>query len=291
MISCGTLAFLPFFGYPRERLNMRERENIEVIIMTTFNEAIRYPWSGGTRYFYFLIPLLAVLVWIGLTALIGIGIHWAAGIIAGILLFAVPVLAGLAFSGYVLRVLQALTKKDHTVPSWGSTKENLINGLKVLLVTFVWGAVLQVAAIVLGFIPALGGLLAFVLSLFGGLVIVILLFQMAEKYELGAGFDVGKAVRFVIDNLGAMLLAMFKSLLISLIYFIPELIFLGIGLVSFVGVFFRGAMTGMVGPGMFSGVGSLGAILLGIGFLLTVFFQYAGRLAGYRLYADVYVKN
>jgi len=226
--------------------------------MATIGEAIKYPWSGGGRYFYFF-------VWL------------------------IPIVGFIAYAGYLLRVIQSLLKGEEKVPSWGSWGENLLNGLKVILVGFVWGMVMQIGTMILGVIPVIGVLLTVVFAVLAGLVIVVLMMQMAKDYDLGAGFKVDTAVRFVLSNVGGLLVALLKGFVVSIVYMIvPMIVFMiGAGSVAFqivksiasgVAINYL-AILGSVGTG-------IGLIVLAI--VLTMLVQHATKLGGYKLYVDVY---
>ena len=186
-----------------------------------------------------------------------LGIGTLVGLLGIVLM---PVLIGviplLMLVGYTLDALRDVVDgKEFPMPEWNEWGGFLIRGVKLVVAFFVWSLPLLLVGIPIGLGaalagnqsnagPAIGALLmvcasclAFLWGLFLLLISPAIYIRLAVTGRLGAAFEIGKLWALTRDNLGNVILALI-------------LVFVA-GLIAAV-------------------VGSLGMLLLCVGFLITV---------------------
>ena len=186
-----------------------------------------------------------------------LGIGTLVGLLGIVLM---PILIGviplIMVMGYTLDALRNVAEgKEFPMPEWNEWGSFLIRGLKLIVAFFVWSLPLLLVGIPLGLGaafagnqsdagPAIGALLmvcasclTFLWGLFLLLISPAIYIRLAVTGRLGAAFEIGKLGALTRDNLGNVILALI-------------LVFVA-GLIAAV-------------------VGSLGMLLLCVGFLITV---------------------
>ena len=186
-----------------------------------------------------------------------LGIGTLVGLLGIVLM---PILIGviplIMVMGYTLDALRNVAEgKEFPMPEWNEWGNFLIRGLKLIVAFFVWSLPLLLVGIPLGLGaafagnqsdagPAIGALLmvcasclTFLWGLFLLLISPAIYIRLAVTGRLGAAFEIGKLGALTRDNLGNVILAL-------LLVFVA-------GLIAAV-------------------VGSLGMLLLCVGFLVTV---------------------
>ncbi|MFW5746517.1 MAG: DUF4013 domain-containing protein [Nanoarchaeota archaeon] len=230
--------------------------------MATIGEGIRFPWTSGGRYFYFLVLLIPVVGWV-------------------------------FYLGYLLRVLRSAINGEKKIPAWGLWGENFILGLKMFLVVLVWGGLLGLINAFLGFLPVIGVLAVSVLSIVAGLVIMALFMQLSERGELGRGFDISSAFRFTFKDFWNYLLEMIKAMVVFVIYGLPSVI---LGLIAvLVGIASAASVMPQVLNGNIMALFNSGIVtalvLYGLSVLVSLFLFPAMIMGSYKLYGDFYRKT
>ena len=186
-----------------------------------------------------------------------LGIGTLVGLLGIVLM---PILIGviplIMVTGYTLDALRNVAEgKEFPMPEWNEWGSFLMRGLKLIAAFFVWSLPLLLVAIPMGSArrcagnqsdagPAIGALLmvcasclTFLWGLFLLLISPAIYIRLAVTGRLGAAFQIGKLWALTRDNLGNVILAL-------LLVFVA-------GLIAAI-------------------VGSLGMLLLCVGFLITV---------------------
>jgi hypothetical protein len=144
----------------------------------------------------------------------------------------IPIVGMLALLGYIQIIVKSLAKGDTKgLPAFGSFGDNLVAGIKIIIFMIPTFAVL----IALMFIPTIGEILYYALTL---LVLPWLMINFLVKDEFGALWDIGKCFDAVFKNFGDYLLALIKTIVFAIIYFIASFVLVGIPCYMFGGNFY-----------------------------------------------------
>ncbi|MBD3361998.1 DUF4013 domain-containing protein [Candidatus Woesearchaeota archaeon] len=159
----------------------------------TINEALKYPFVRFGRLFYWLWMLIPVLGW-------------------------------LAFSGYVLRIVQNVIKgKYKESPKFGRFWSNCELGLYAWILGILVGFVSMAAASLQVLLGLWGIVIYYVVLIYISLISPILMIQLAETENLKNAFNFVRAHKIVFGNFVPYIIILLKQVVVTLVLLLASL--------------------------------------------------------------------
>ncbi|WP_435063735.1 DUF4013 domain-containing protein [Halobaculum sp. EA56] len=156
-------------------------------------------------------------------------------VIGGLLLvFSFLILPAFVLQGYLLRVLRSAAGGDEAAPSFTDWGELLVNGLKLIVVLFVYGIVAAVPFLLAVFVAGLGGLTGSDAGLAAFGLVGLLLFLLATLVAVAVGYVLPAGLtNFALEgNLGAAFdLSAIREAALSAKYLVGVLLGVVVGVV------------------------------------------------------------
>jgi len=139
----------------------------------------------------------------------------------------VPIIGWFALGGYIKKIVNSIVKGNtKKLPAFGSFEDNLAKGFMLIVKSIP----LTIAVIVVGLIPFIGPIITWTFSIFLAPWIGI---NLLQKYTIESTFEFKKAGIIVFNHLGEYLLALVKTIVFSVIYFVLSIVLVGIPCLSF----------------------------------------------------------
>ncbi|MBN1644522.1 DUF4013 domain-containing protein [Candidatus Woesearchaeota archaeon] len=161
--------------------------------MATIGEALKFPFARFKRLFYWLWVLI-------------------------------PIIGLLAFSGYILRIIQAIIKGNYKeVPKFGRFWPNCVLGLYSWILGLVIGFVVSIFSI-LQIFGGIAGAIAYVaVTIYAALVGPIMVVQLAETEDLSKAFNVVRAHKIVFNNFSKYIIVVLQQIAVSIVLLIASI--------------------------------------------------------------------
>ncbi len=159
----------------------------------TIGDALKYPFARFKRLFYWL---------------------W---------LF-IPILGWLAFSGYVLRIIQDVIKGKHRqVPKFGQFWPNCKLGLLAWIISLVLVVIMMAVGSLQLFMGLWGMVIYYVVVIYISLISPIMIVQLAETEDLAKGFNFVRAHKIVFKNFWPYIIMLLKQLVVTIVLLLASI--------------------------------------------------------------------
>lgn len=159
----------------------------------TIKSALKYPFAKFGRLFYWLWLL-------------------------------VPIIGWLAFSGYILRIVQnVISGKYKEAPKFGPFWDNCVLGLYSLVLGLVLGGITGVFSFLQLPMGMAGTIVYCAVAVYVALVGPIMVIQLAETESLSKAFDVVRAHKIVFKNFRKYIIVVLQQLAVSIILLLASI--------------------------------------------------------------------
>jgi len=159
----------------------------------TIGEALRFPFKRVKRLFYWLWVLIPVIGW-------------------------------LAFSGYIVRIIQFIIKgKYKEAPKFGKFWHNFVLGAYAWAVGIVIGVVITPFTYLRMTNSVFGIIAYYAVTIYVALVGPIMVVQLAETESLARAFNVVRAHRIVFGNFSKYIVVVLQQIVVSLVLLIASI--------------------------------------------------------------------
>jgi len=192
---------------------------------------------------------------------------WIEKVLIGGLVSLVPILGPLLIMGYGITVVRNVRNhKPDPLPAWDDWGEKIIDGLKLLVIYFVWSLPLVVLYFLMLLPLALAGdsdagnavgsifvtcfsCLAFLYGIVVWLAMPGITIKYAERGEISDGFKVGEILDFTKQHLGQIIIVALVSWVVYMIAGLVGLLLCFVGLIftSFWGMLVQYHMIAQIG--------------------------------------------
>jgi hypothetical protein len=159
----------------------------------TIGDALKYPFARFKRLFYWLWLLIPIIGW-------------------------------LAFSGYILRIIQDVIKGKHRqVPKFGKFWPNCKLGLLAWIVSIVIAVVMMLIGL-LQLVLGLWGMVIYYISvIYISLISPIMIVQLAETENLSKAFNFIRAHKIVFGNFRPYIIMLLKQLVVGIVLLLASI--------------------------------------------------------------------
>jgi hypothetical protein len=159
----------------------------------TIGDALKYPFARFKRLFYILWLLIPILGW-------------------------------LAFSGYVLRIIQDILKgKQRQVPQFGKFWPNFKLGFLALVVSLVIAAVMMLVGLLQLVLGPWGTVIYYIVVIYVSLVSPIMIVQLAETENLSKALNVVRAHKIVFGNFWPYIIMILKQIVVAIVFLLASI--------------------------------------------------------------------
>ena len=159
----------------------------------TIGDALKYPFAKFKRLFYWL---------------------W---------LF-IPIFGWLAFSGYVLRIIQEVIKGKHRqVPKFGQFWPNCKLGLLAWIISIVIAVVMLFVGLLQLVLGLWGTVIYYISVIYISLISPIMIVQLAETEDLAKGFNFIRAHKVVFGNFWPYIIMLLKQLVVTIVLLLASI--------------------------------------------------------------------
>lgn len=136
----------------------------------------------------------------------------------------VPIIGWFAFSGYGLRVIQAILKGNvKEVPKFGPFWDNCRLGLYAFVVGIAIGLVTSGFSFLRIPMGIAGSVIYFAVAIYIGLVSPIMIIQLAETESISKAFDVARAHKIVFKNFRKYIVVVLQQLVVALVFLLASI--------------------------------------------------------------------
>ncbi len=161
--------------------------------MATIREALKYPFAKFKRLFYWLWLLIPIIGW-------------------------------LAFSGYILRIIQNIIKgKYKAAPKFGKFWPNC----RIGLYAWILGIVISVAVMVFAGLRMVGGIpgiiVYYIVVIYVSLISPIMMIQLAETESLTKAFNVVRAHKIVFGNFSKYIVVILQQIAVGIVLLVASI--------------------------------------------------------------------